>query len=235
MDSGGLVVLVVLLVVAAVIVLVGGNASLGKVRTRRYGRLHEAAGSVELLRQVIDSGTPVDQTDKQGNTVLHYAYYTGREAAIDNLRAFGADDNLRNNEGLTPPEMADVAATERLLAECAEYLAAHGTWRDPAAARPIYDRLQEHAPRIFNPALVRLMQRYGRRRRLLVLAIKIGMPGSEERLEQVLFAYGDQHMAVDYLNAGSAALRRSAEIWARRNGYQVYYRQGRAGVGWGTF
>jgi hypothetical protein len=132
--------------------------------------------------------------------------------------------------------MAEVASIERLLGEGVEYLGDHGSWLDVVGGRAVYDRLRRRRPRVYNPAVVRFILKAGqRRRRLLHLAIKLGVRGSEEKLAEVLNAYGTQQMAVDYLNAGSPHLRAAAESWARRHGYRIYYTSGRSPVTWGRF
>ncbi|GAA2440470.1 hypothetical protein GCM10010191_65340 [Actinomadura vinacea] len=194
-----------------------------------------AAGDAGRLRRSLARGVPIDRSDPRGDTALHRAFYAGRLEAVANLRAFGADENLRNKEGLTPPEMARVAEAEELLREGVRCLAADGAWRAEERARPLYDRLVRQPPRILNPALARLARRDGECRALPILAIKVGARGSESGLVAMLDGFGDRSMAVAYLNSGSPVLREAAERWAGRNGYRVYHRAGRAGVLWGRF
>jgi hypothetical protein len=205
--------------------------------TRRVKTLLSAAagGDAELLQRTLDKGISIDQSDPQGNTALHHAFYTGQEQAIARLREFGADENLRNNEGLTPPEMADIAEIERLLRLGVFFLTERGAWRNEKRGRAIYDQLTGFRPRVFNPALVRVVLQNKDRRRLLMLAIKIGKHGSEDELAEVLHGFGDQSMAEDYLNAGSPALRETAAKWARLRGLLISYRGGHTHVTWGRF
>lgn len=71
--------------------------------------------------------------------------------------------------------------------------------------------------------------------RLLHLAIKLGVFGSEKKLGEILHGYGTPAMATDYLNSGSAVLRAAAEEWAARHHYEVLWSGGTQRVSWGRF
>jgi hypothetical protein len=228
-------IVVVVLVLVLVAAIVPGQRR--KAADRRVDNVYEAAtsGQGEQLRQWVDQGHSLDARDREGNTALHHAYYDGQQDAIAALIAYGATDNLRNKEGLSPAEMATLAAVEDQLAMGVQYLAGDGTWSDRERGRAVYDELRRVAGRIYRPALVRSVLSTTDRRKLLHLAIKLGMAGSQERLVQVLNGYGTREMALDYLNAGSDVLRQGAEQWARRHNYHVYYTGGRSAVTWGSF
>jgi hypothetical protein len=87
-------------------------------------------------------------------------------------------------------------------------------WLNEKRARPLYESLTRRSPRIYNPALVRVFLGYKYYRRVVCLAVKVGMPGSEERLAQILHAYGTKEIATDFLNSGSPALAAAAREWA---------------------
>ncbi|MEV0431757.1 hypothetical protein [Nocardia sp. NPDC050413] len=194
-----------------------------------------ASGDTARLREIVETGAYINTVAAQGNSALHLAYYTGQQEAIENLRAYGADANLRNNEGLTPAEMSSLAHIENLLREGAWYLNRDGSWRDRGQGYRVYTRLGQFPERIYNPAVVRQVLRREQRRELLILAIKLGRTGSEEKLAEALQAFGDKHMAEDYLNCGSRFLHDAAEQWARANNYRIFSRSGWANVGWGRF
>lgn len=200
------------------------------VRNRRVNELYEAASTGDLTQW----SHAVDVQDSEGNTALHLAYYRGQQDAIAALVAYGADDNLRNNEHLTPAEMGVMATIELQLRAGAKCLS-HGEWVDSERGRVIYDKLREQKPRIYNPALVRCVLTGKNRTSLLHLAIKLGIRGSEKRLAQALHGYGTREMATDYLNAGSKVLREAAEAWAKRNGYEIVSFGGARTVSWGRF
>ncbi len=222
--------------------LVGLTLLLSALRRRRVrarvNALYCAAskGDANQIQKELGRGISIDLQDDKGNTALHFAYYDGQERAVARLVAFGADENLRNREGLTAPEMMTLASTEELLKRGARCLEPMGVWRDVNQGRAVYGKLEGCSPRIYNPAIVRVVLKNSEsRRQLLYLAIKLGISGSEEKLVEVLDGFGTKEMAVDYLNAGSDILRVAAERWARRNNYRIYTTGGRRVVTWGQF
>lgn len=203
----------------------------------RTSPLHQAAsiGDVARIEEYIAKGEPVNAKDDQGNTPLHYAYYHGHPEAIDRLIAYGADLNIRNQDGDTPLDMAHIAEAEKLIAAGARVLDRDGDWTDRTEGRRIYDELKGKDGTIVTKALVRKVLESNRRLQVLFLAVKLGIPGSEERLNDVLEAYGDQSMAEDYLNSGSSELYAGAERWAQKRGYYIATGMGSHRVGWGRF
>jgi len=203
----------------------------------RTSPLHKAAsiGDVARIEEYIAKGEPVNAKDDQGNTPLHYAYYHGHQEAIDRLIAYGADLNIRNQDGDTPLDMAHIAEAEKLIAAGANVLDRDGDWTDRTEGRRIYDELKGKDGTIVTKALVRKVLESNRRLQVLFLAVKLGIPGSEDRLNDVLEAYGDQSMAEDYLNSGSSELYAGAERWAQRRGYYIATGMGSHRVGWGRF
>ena len=234
------VVIIVLAFLAPALVLVTFRAIRHAGPTARRQRfvadlLSAAANDdMEVLRVSMHRGA-VNYATAQGDTALHYAYYTGEQNAIDNLRAYGADENLRNNEGLTPRDMADLAATEDQLRQGVRCLNSDGVWLVPDDGFHIYRRLRDSPPLIYNPAVVRQVLEPDRRRELLILAIKVGKAGSQEKLAEALDAFGDKTMAEDYLNAGSPYLQQAAERWARVHNYKIYRAPGAVSIVWGQF
>ncbi len=224
----------------AVVFTVGGIAIRSrrwKVVARRIDALYQAAsaGDRDQLRRCTEQGHSINQRDYEGNTALHLAYYDREQGAVDALVAYGADDNLRNKEGLSPVEMGVMAVIEDRLNEGIRYLGDQGDWLNEQRGWVVYDQLKQQKPRIYNPALVRCAMASQDLRKLLHLAIKLGIRGSEGKLVQVLRGYGTKEMAVDYLNAGSEALCEAAEAWARRNNYRILHAGGRVVVSWGRF
>ncbi len=71
--------------------------------------------------------------------------------------------------------------------------------------------------------------------KILILAIKLGLDGSEDELITVLYEYGDTKMAEDYLNCGSEKLSDGASRWAAAHGYSVDTGLGSHRCGWGHF
>ncbi|MFI6085088.1 hypothetical protein ACIBBB_29665 [Streptomyces sp. NPDC051217] len=213
-------------------------------RARAEGLLREAATLYEAavrseddLRAELES-TDVNRQDSEGDSALHMAYYSGQAEAVARLKALGADEYVRNNEGLTPEEMRDVAATEALLERTTACMTL-SHWIDEARGRVLYDELRACSPRIYNPALVRLFMRERHRQRLVCLAVKVGIPDSKERLALILgihFAGREgRGIANIFLNSGSHELADAARRWALRNGYDIHSRVSGTVARWGEF
>jgi ankyrin repeat protein len=203
----------------------------------RVSPLHKAAsvGDVARIEEYIATGEPVNAKDAEGNTPLHCAYYHGHQAAVDRLIAYGADLTIRNRDGDTPLDMAHIAEAAKLIAAGAEVLDREGDWTDLTEGRRIYDELKGKDSTIVTKALVRQVLESNRRLQVLFLAVKLGIPGSEDRLNDVLEAYGDKSMAEDYLNSGSSELYAGAQRWANKRGYYIATGMGSHRVGWGRF
>jgi ankyrin repeat protein len=199
--------------------------------------LHEAAmrGDVPRIDEYVKKGIPVNKQDVQGNTPLHYAYYYGQKEAIERLTAYGADLTIRNKDGDTPVDMQKIASAETLIHSAAQLLDAEGDWTDNSRGRPLYDNLREMDGSIVIKAIVRKVIRDENRLRVLFLAVKLGISGSEERLNDVLHAYGDKSMAEDFLNSGSTSLYEGGKGWANSHGYYISTGMGSHRVGWGRF
>jgi len=88
---------------------------------------------------------------------------------------------------------------------------------------------------IVTKALVRQVLKAERRLQVLFVAVKLGIAGSEEKLVEVLEAFGDKSMAEDYLNSGSSKLYEGGRAWAQRRGYRVDTGIGSHRVSWGRF
>ncbi|HOZ45081.1 MAG TPA: ankyrin repeat domain-containing protein [Candidatus Hydrogenedentes bacterium] len=200
-------------------------------------RLCEAAGAgdLEAIDRLIGEGASVSETDTAGNTPLHYAYYLGQEQAAERLLVHGADTNLRNVDGLTAADLREVARIEGLLTTAAALLDRQGEWIDAQNARPIYEELKQDDPTLVTKAIVSRVAMNEDRLRVLFLAVKLGISGSEEPLINLLESYGDVSMAEDYLNSGSATLYDGAKRWGNKRGYDIRTGSGSHRVFWETF
>ena len=201
------------------------------------GSLHKAAaeGDASRIDQCMKRGMAVNARDDDGNTPLHYAYCHNRTETIERLLAYGADPNIRNTAGDTPADMREIGIAEDLVRRCAHLLDQDGSWRDLAQARQCYDALACTDGTIVTKVLIRQIVDNGNRLRVLMLAVKLGIPGSESQLDDVLQTYGDEHMAEDYLNCGSPRLHDAGQRWAQTHGYTVYTGSGSHRVVWGRF
>jgi hypothetical protein len=73
------------------------------------------------------------------------------------------------------------------------------------------------------------------RLRALFLGIKLGIPGSEEKLVVILEKYGDKTMAEDFLNSGSSRLYEGGRQWVIERGHMISFGPGSRRVSWGKF
>jgi len=199
--------------------------------------LHDAAtqGDVARIDECVKKGMPVSAKDKEGNTPLHYAYYYGRKEAVERLAAYGADATIRNKEGDNPQDMQKIAEAEKLLISGAQLIDMNGDWKDSASGREVYRKLQNIEGAIVTRAIVRKVLRAENRLQVLFLAVKLGISGSEKRLNDVVRDCGDKSMAEDYINSGSSALYNGGKEWAERNGYYISTGMGSHRVAWGRF
>ncbi len=151
------------------------------------------------------------------------------------LTVYGADLNIRNKDGDTPADMQKIARAENLLHSGAQVIDNLGNWTDRSTARAIYDELKGMDGSIVTKAIVRKVIRNEDRLHVLLIAVKLGISGSEQRLNDVLQGYGDKSMAEDYLNSGSQSLYEGGKRWANSHGYYISTGMGSHRVGWGHF
>lgn len=108
-------------------------------------------------------------------------------------------------------------------------------WTDTKQARRVYDIIKELKEEVATEALVRNVLKTDHRLQVLFLGIKLGIPGSEEKLISALMEHGDKMMAEDYLNSGSSKLHDGGRKWANMNGYLIRSGLGSDRAGWGQF
>jgi hypothetical protein len=130
----------------------------------------------------------------------------------------------------------DVTITAQ-LSWLTHYLTTMGNWTNESAARPIYNSLkQKNADDVTNAIVYNVCYPEGGNRLLyLISAVKLGIAGSEQRLNAMLMRYGDKSMAEDYLNSGSSALAFGGRQWAAVHGYHIMTGAGSHRARWGSF
>jgi len=136
-------------------------------------------------------------------------------------------------QAITPEEFSQL---DKEILTTALLLDSNGSWSDISKARIAYDRLlaqNNHAVAI--SVCQQIMANPKHQLKLIFLAIKLGLPGSEDDLVKVLFVYGDKPMAEDYLNSGSSALENGGRDWAASHGYKISTGPGSHRSGWGRF
>jgi hypothetical protein len=90
----------------------------------------------------------------------------------------------------------------------------HGGWIKPERATKLYYILKHLDSYQVVNSLIRHVHHPVFRSQVLVVGIKLGFPGTEERLNQILMRSGNKTMAENYLNSGSRILREGGERWA---------------------
>lgn len=170
------------------------------------------------------------------DTPLHVSQYEGEQGISTLLIQHGADQSLQNRYGLTPQNMQQVSAVQQTIADAAKLLTDDGNWTDTDQGRSLYDRLKSlpHTV-VINSLVLEIIYDDTIRLRTLILAIKLGIPASEDKLVAILMEFGDKSMAEDYLNSGSDALAAGGRQWASQNGYGVFTGNGSHRAGWGNF
>lgn len=109
-------------------------------------------------------------------------------------------------------------------------------WTEPNEARNVYDVLKRYDNNTTVEGLVRRVIGDSQNRlHVLFLGIKLGIPGSQERLNQVLDEHGDKEMAEDFLNSGSSELYEGGKQWANNHGYSITTGMGSHRASWGSF
>jgi Ankyrin repeats (many copies) len=81
----------------------------------KMGPLQRAArsGNVALCERLVKAGHPVDETDADGNTAIHFAVFYCKIDAVSKLIELGADVNHASQRGLTPLMYTAVALRGR--------------------------------------------------------------------------------------------------------------------------
>lgn len=126
-------------------------------------------------------------------------------------------------------------AIDNLVFKGASCLNEEAEWIDLENGRRIYDILKTVKGDIVVDALARHVYKPNIRLRALFLGVKLGIPGTEERLNNILMEHGDKQMAEDFLNSGSERLYEGGKRWANENGYYIMTGMGSHRVEWGEF
>lgn len=193
-------------------------------------------GSQAMVQTLVSNGADINARGALGNTPLHVSIYRGDSPSQDLLRKRGADTGLLNDFGLNPDEMRRLPALQGEVKEIARLLTPAGQWSDAASASRLYNSLKaQPAGQVLNALVFEMIASESLRLPSLLVAIKLGLEDSEERLLAVLDVYGDEAMAEDYLNCGSKVLADGAGAWAKKHGYRIFSGLGSHRATWGRF
>lgn len=185
---------------------------------------------------LIQRGANINVAGALGDTPLHVSIYEEQKGLSELLLKKGADESLLNRYGLRPREMQAVPEIENKVISTADLLNSNGDWIDRNRGRNLYDNLRGLEKKyVTNSLVLQVIKNQRMRLRILILAIKLGIQDSEERLANLLMVYGDKTMAEDYLNCGSSALDAAGRNWASAHGYRIQTGPGSHRAAWGRF
>ncbi len=117
----------------------------------------------------------------------------------------------------------------------ANCLDSDANWTNKDKGRDVYDVLQRFSNDRVSDSLVRNVLNSEDRLKILFLGVKLGIDGSEKKLNSALMEHGDEYMAEDYLNSGSSKLYDGGQKWAKENGYSMITGPGSNRTEWGEF
>lgn len=126
-------------------------------------------------------------------------------------------------------------AIDNLVYNGASCLSEEADWIDIDTGRRIYNILKTVKGEVVVDSLARHVLKPEIRLRALFLGVKLGIPGTEERLNKILVNRGDKRMAEDFLNSGSQKLHDGGSEWANVHGYFISTGMGSHRVAWGQF
>jgi hypothetical protein len=176
---------------------------------------------------------------------LHWASYTDDQLLAKVNVAVQAGSFQKQDEAMEAvsellrrrnPEISDAEVVDCLITTGASLLTHEGEWTHVGDARQVYNTTRRYDDATVIQGLVRrVMDDQTGRLRVLFFSVKLGISGSEDRLNEVLHRHGDVKMAEDFLNAGSSKLFEGAKAWADKHGYSIGVGMGSHRVSWGHF
>ncbi|KAK4343137.1 hypothetical protein RND71_038953 [Anisodus tanguticus] len=77
---------------------------LDKISTAKWNPLHTfaLAGQIRFMDRLLEEGLDIDVVDREGQTALHHACFSKKEAVISHLLRRGADPKVTDMDGVTP-------------------------------------------------------------------------------------------------------------------------------------
>ncbi|MBF0608911.1 MAG: hypothetical protein HQL61_15340 [Magnetococcales bacterium] len=218
--------------VAAIAMLSGCGTSVSQIRqwedSRQVSKLSEVARdkseSAFIRKKSLESLARLNWKPSNNERLQVYSMFASEG---------GYQEARRLMQTLTSEKFAEI---DRKVTSLASLLDSRGNWSNQSEARNRYDELLSVNKKAVTISLCQqVVAQPTLQTRILLLAIKLGIDGSEEELVAVLFAYGDKSMAEDYLNSGSGKLNEGGRRWAAAQGYSVSTGDGSNRSGWGRF
>lgn len=153
--------------------------------------------------------------------------FCGRAEVVDAVSTLYSRGNAKAHE----PVVVDC-----LITSGATLLTDSARWTKESEARQVYDLLKKYeGGEVVNGLVRKVVTDAPRRLHVLFLGVKLGIAGSEQRLNQALDEHGDKQMAEDYLNSGSSELHEGGRRWSEKHGYHIKSGMGSHRASWGRF
>lgn len=190
-----------------------------------------------LSLALIKAGASINNIDYNRNDALHISYLSNNIDIKNMLVAYGADNDSINDFEITPVQMKYVPSAYNDIIEAAKLIDNQGEWTNYRQGEAIYRRLIDNTRRkyVMYSLVNTLTDIKDIQTEVVLLAVKLGIEESEDRLLKVLDVHGNIKLAEDFLNSGSAQLVAGATEWANRNGYIINRGQGSKRAKWGSF
>lgn len=92
------------------------NDDVNKKDSEKSTPLHAAAhGSYEVAEMLIKKGADVNSIDTEGNTPMHYAIFRRQVDIVKLLLSFGAEADIKANDGKSALDMAEEQDDEMMI------------------------------------------------------------------------------------------------------------------------
>lgn len=198
----------------------------------------EQSNNISKLSEVARNKRESPQIRKKSlESLARLNWKPTNEERLNVYGLFASKNNYQEAVALMQAINSDqFAEIDKKIVDIASLLDNSGKWNDSSKAHKMYNELLTLEKKAVIISLCQqIVARPILQTRIVLLAIKLGIKGSEDELIGVLFEYGNVPMAEDYLNSGSSILAEGARRWARANGYSVSSGFGSSRSGWGKF
>ena len=198
----------------------------------------ERAGNVQKLSEVARQKSEAPYIRRLSlESLARLDWKPSNEERLEVYSLFASQNNRQEAAILMQTFSAEqFADIDKDIVACSSLLDNSGNWNDSKKARPLYDKLLTFKSKAVTISLCQQVVAHPKIQiKVLLLAIKLGISGSEDDLNGVLLEYGDKTMAEDYLNCGSDELANGGRRWANAHGYSINSGNGSHRSGWGSF
>ena len=198
----------------------------------------ESSGNIPKLTEVATNS--FERSYIRGKSLESLARLNWKPTNEDRLKIYGlfaSKSAYQQASSLMPVITAEqFSEIDSKLIATSTLLNNNGRWTDKQKARVGYDELLSFNHKAVTVSLSQQIVAHPElRTKILILAIKLGLDGSEDELVTVLYEYGDIKMAEDYLNCRSEKLTDGVHRWVAEHGYRIDKGLGSPRCCWGRF